>query len=452
MTDWRFLVVRHFCGLNQRRLICAQIKRQVEQRGLSSLLPMVKYELNHQREYFLGIAVAAYASADGEDAVDVARQVLVDAGIRAAANRQAIFLVGAEEVQGLLHGALGFDNFTMPIEYEARIDWEAPPTDRLLAEFDLSELRLAAPDATETEQYSRLLHWCSAIGSGGLDRIRQACQALRIDNEWGGAWSVLRRLVLLGHLEFDGGAAFRWSVIPPTLVAPVEDGDHRILVGQRTPAIVQHLHERCQVEDSPQPNGPPRLLVQGAPAGICYKPGRPVRDAGCVPRQLSELLPTFSDWLRRLPTWDERDFGRFNTEGYDPHTDDFQQVPAIAGHPRAGLYRFTFEQPARRAVTVAFFDENGGRWICGDYYGLRFLARSRWGLCRVVYCADTHQLVVPVTDRWPMPYERALVLASGTLPQSLHAEPGRSVFVYEGIPLEFAGSMCELLGLDMELA
>ena len=67
-----------------------------------------------------------------------------------------------------------------------------------------------------------------------------------------------------------------------------------------------------------------------------------------------------------------------------------------------------------------------------------------------IYRRDTHQLVIPVTDRWPMPYERALVLARGSLPQRLQAESGPFVFVYEGIPPEFAASMCRLLGLEME--
>ena len=101
-------------------------------------------------------------------------------------------------------------------------------------------------------------------------------------------------------------------------------------------------------------------------------------------------------------------------------------------------------------VTLAFFDDRDSRWICGDRYGLRFLARARCGLCRVIYNRDAHQLIVPVTDRWPMPYERALVLARGALPQRLQADSGLFVLVYEGIPPEFAARMCRLLGLEME--
>jgi hypothetical protein len=452
MPNWRFLVVPHYGGAQQRKLTCEMIKGQVEESGLSCNLPMVKYEPGRRGEYYLGLAVVC--NLEDADSVECsAREILCNVGVHSAQNQQRFPILDPstnEQIERWLRGSLECESFTIPMAYEASGAWEAPPSGRLLSELDFSELQPFAPNAAETEQYSRLLYWCSAIGSGGLDRIRQVCQTLGINNDWGGAWSVLRRLVLLGHLEFDGGAALRWSVIPPTLVTSVEDPGRRILVGQRTPTIVRYLSERLHLEERPQANGPPRLLIQGEANEIWYGSGRRVRDAGCASRQLSKLLPTLSDWVRRLPTWDEGDFGRFATEEYDPHADEFRQVPQVSGNSRTGLYRFTFEQPSRRVVTVAFFDDNDGRWICGDYYGLRFLARARCGLFRAVYCRDAYQLVVPATDRWPMPYERALVLARGSLPQRLQAESGLAVFVYEGISPEFAASMCRLLGLEME--
>lgn len=450
MHNWRFLVVRHYGGPSQRERACVQIKQQVESHGLSNVLPLVKYELGRQREFYLGLAVDTNALVDGNDTVEIARHVLFDAGIDDAANLQRSWLVEAAEVRKLLSGTVGCESFTVPMRYEATIHGESAPTDRLLSELDISDLRPSAPNIDETEQYSRLLYWCSAIGSGGLDRIRDACQVLGINNDWGGAWSVLRRLVLLGHLEFDGGDTFRWGVIPPTLVTSVEDSTQRILVGQRTPAIVKYLSDHLHVEESPQHNGPPRLLVRGETNELYFGPGRQVRDVGCVAERLRRLLPRVDDWVRCLPTWEERDFGRFSTEQYDPQADEFCQVPAISGSYRAGLYRFTYEQSFRRLVTLALFDDYDSRWICGDYYGLLFLVRRRSSLCRAIYYGDAHQLIIPATDRWPMPYERALVLARGSLPQRVPTESGTFALIYEGIPPEFAAGMCELLGLDME--
>ena len=416
----------------------------VEQHGLSNVLPLVKYQLCREREYYLGIAIDK-----DNDVEEAARRLLVNAGIQVAASPERSFLVPADELGGLLRGTLECESFTIPMVYETSGEVEAPPTDRLLAELDLGELGpVQPPPPAEAEKYSRLLHWCSAIGSGELGRIQLACQALGIAIEWGGAWSVLRRLVLLGHLEFDGGGSFRWGIILPTLITPVEDCGHKIMTGQRTPAIVQDLSNRFQVEERSQGNAPPRLLVHGAGDDIFYRPGRRVQDVGCVSRQLSGILPTTEDWVLRLPTWDERDFGRFNIERYEPHTDEFHQVPGIAGQPQSGFYRFTLEKAGKPMVTVAYFDDHASRWICGDYYGLRFIARTRCGLCRAIYRTDTHQLVIPVRDRWPMPYERTLVLASGALPQ--RPESGPSILVYEGITQELSERMCKLLGLEME--
>lgn len=450
MTDWRFLVVRHFGGSHQRQQTCIKIKRLVEQHGLSNVLPLVKYELGRQHEYYIGMAVDINGLGDGNNAEEEARRVLVNSGVTAAANRQISPLVEADQVQGLLRGTIECQSFTVPITYEASDESESIIIDWLQTEFDIGELQSAEPSSDENEKYTRLLHWCSATGSGELGRIQHACQVLGIATEWGGAWSLLRRLVLLGHMEFDGSASLRWSIIPPTLVTPGDDKSHRILVGQRTPTIVQYLRDHLQLEEHPQPNGPPCLLVLGETDEIYYKPSRQVQYAGSVSNQLSELLPTFENWKSRLPTWDERDFGRFSIEKYDLQANDFRNVPSISGKPQMGLYRFTFEQTNQRLVTLSFFDDHGDRWVCGDYYGLRFLERARYGLCRVIYLQDSHHLVIPVIDRWPMPYERALVLASGILPRRMQSEAGISVYAYEGITPEFASRMCTLMGLEME--
>ena len=449
MPNWRFLVVRQIGRLPQRRQTCLQIKRQVAQQRLSNVLPLVKYELGRQGEYYLGLAVDVDASVNGNDAEEVARHLLLEAGVRAAENPVLSPLVEPEQVKGLLRGTLECESFTVPLVYERGGDEEAGNVDRLLAELDVSELSPAKPDLVESEQYARLLQWCSATGSGEIGRIRQTCQALGINQELGGAWSVLRRLILLGHLEFDGGRSYRWSIIPPTLVTSVEDHTRKILVGQRTPNLVEHLRGRLNLEEQIQPNGPPCLRALSHGDETYYRPGRPLQDVGCVSRELSERLPTFDDWISRLPNWDERDFGRFNTEKYDPQTDRFH-ASEIVGEPRAGLYRFTLEQSEQRLTTIAYFDDSAHRWLCGDYYGLRFLARKRRGLCRVIYHRDRHELVVPSEDRWPMPYERAVVLANGTLPQRLKTKSEQLVLVYEGLTAEFAARMCNLLELKME--
>lgn len=451
MPNWKFLVARHFGGGQQRRLTCASIKQLVEERGLAHVLPLVKYEVGRGREYYIGVAVDAQDRAGDDSVTETARQILHNAGIHSATNPQMSWILEPDAVQGLLRGNLECESFTIPIAYESAEDLRVPAVGQLLAELERDELHSSEPSREDTERQLRMLHWCSAVGSGDLARLQQVCRLLNITTEWGGAWSVLRRFVLLGHLEFDGGAALRWGAVPPTIVQTMLDEECGFLVGQRSPKIVDALREHFTIEELAQAGGPSRLLLRGGniSADIDAMPGIRVACVGRAAQRLGKLLPNLTEWKTRLPTWDEQDFGRFGVERYVPEADEIHTC-AFSEASASGLFRFTLEQPGRALTTVAYRHEIGGRWICGDYYGLRFLARSSRGLCRAAYRSEQRQLVIPMADRWPMPYERALVLAGGLLPQRMMTEGGRSLLVYDAVPRDFAEAMCSLVGLTPE--
>lgn len=447
MPKWQFLIVKHFGGTIQRQQTCARIKQQVERQGLSDILPLVKYERGRQKEYYLGIAIDGNSVSEGRDAADFARHVLVDAGVSIARNPQFSFVVEAHEVQRLLSGTLECDSFTIPIIFDLAGNVDGPSVDQLFAEVDAADMLRAEPNPGDTQKHSRLLEWCSAVGSGELARIQQTCQSLGFPSDWGGAWSILRRLVLLGHLEFAGNS-LRWSVIPPTLIAPDDDSDCMILVGQRTPGMINSIRSCFSIEEQPQIDGPPRIVIQQAHGDVFCRPGRRVFEAGYAARELTNLLPNLNEWVSRLPTWDEQEFGRFDIERYEPQFDQFHEVSRIDDRYKSCLYRFTFKH--QRIVTLGFFDDRANRWICGDYYGLRFLARVRHGNCRAALRSQTNQLVIPLTDRWPLPYERALVLASGALPNRVRTEQGETVLSYQGITRPLAERLSVLLDLELE--
>jgi hypothetical protein len=447
VPKWQFLIVKHFGGPLQRQQTCARIKQLVEQRGLSDILPLVKYERGKQKEYYLGIAIDGNSVSVGRDAADCARNVLFDAGVHLAKKPQFSSVVEADEVQRLLSGTLEFDSFTIPIPFDIATSADGPSVDQLFAEVDSADTLRTEPNPNDSLKHSRLLEWCSAVGSGELGRILQACQSLSFSSDWGGAWSVLRRLVLLGHLEF-AGSSLRWSVIPPTVITPIDDSDYVILVGQRTPAMISFLQSRFSIEEQPQTDGPPRIVIREARGDVFYRPGHCAFEAGCVAKELSNLLPNLNEWVSRLPTWDEHDFGRFDIERYEPQFDQFHEVSRIDESSTSCLYRFTFRQ--RRIVTLGLFDDRAGRWICGDYYGLRFLARLRHSKCKAALRSHTNQLIVPLTDRWPLPYERALVLASGALPQRIKTDQGDTILSYQGITRPLAEKLSSLLELELE--
>jgi hypothetical protein len=443
MPEWKFLVVRHFGGKHQRQELCARIKSEVEDENLSHLLPLVKYEPSRGLEFYLGLA---FDASDWE-AEDEARRILVALGINAAGNPQQSFTIAAHQVQTLLRGSLEFESFTVPIRYERVAAPEMPSTAELLAHDDSDDGEI---DSLEAEKYARLLYWCSAIGAGGLDRVKEACALLGIETEWGGAWSVLRRLALLGHLEIGSGSSVRWSMLPPLLVTPAIDAGERFLIGQRSPALRNCLVADGSLYERYQVAAPARwVILRGGANPKCFPISGP-RDAGCLAQRFGALLPDRDEWLRQLPSWEECDFARYAVDLYDSGADAFYPVQFRLNAIQGGLYRFTLEIACRVMTMLALYDCDAGRWVAGDYYGLRFLARSAIGACRVHHNEDTATLVVPVADRWPMPYERALVLASGRLPRRIQTDGGEAVLVYKGIPRWLAVKLCDLLGLEME--
>ena len=107
--------------------------------------------------------------------------------------------------------------------------------------------------------------------------------------------------------------------------------------------------------------------------------------------------------------------------------------------------------PGLFQLTV-FFDagaESGRRLLRGEWYGLRFLALRRSGkyLKAMWRDEDGGLLAVPYRQRWPLLYERALVLSTGLLPRR-HPENG--LLYYQGIPLALATSIAEPLGVQVE--
>lgn len=450
MPDWHFLVVRHVGNNAQRRQICAGIKRHVERQGLANVLPLVKFELNRQREYYLGIALDPNAFVDGCCTEELARSVLNAAGIRISDNPQLCPMLPAEQVKTLLRGNIECSSFTVPLIYEQLNLNESSADDGGQLDLTDEDIFNAQPYETETDKYDNLLYWCSALGSGSIGRIKQTCQLLGISIEWGGAWSVIRRMVLLGHMEFDRTGAIRWSMIRPTLVTSACNRNQYFLAGQRTLQIIEYFKQSAKIQETPQAHGPTRLIIQSPPEDIEYRQGCPMIVAGNVSQKLMRNLPDLDEWIKLLPTWEERDLGRFESELYDLSKNEFREIPSIEKHFKRGLYRFTLEQNSRTFKTDVFYDESNDRWVCGDFYGLRYLARIHANMCQAFYNEDSFQLIIPDTDRWPLPYERALVLAAGLLPHRVRIESGIILLRYEGIPPEMAGTMFHLLRIKPE--
>lgn len=449
MGDWRFVVVRLFGAAGQRRMTCGRIKQAVEQMGESARLPLVKYELGRRGEYYLGLAINI-PEAENRFVPEVAQAVLRSASVPVT---QLIWPVDGSQVVTFLKGDLECESFTVPIAYE-RSDRPPEPVDwvRLIQEAGLESDGLPVDvNVPSDERFDRLLYWCSAAGDGDGARLAEVCRSLGIVDPANPTWPVLRRMVLLGHAEYEANAGLRWAVTEPTLIERCGTPDEHFLAGQRSPEFIAALSGQAMVSPTAQPDAPRRILIRTDPAsGLLHLPSRPVRWIGCAAETIASALPTVDEWGARLPTWDERDFGRYQVERYLPDQDVFGPPSPFRG-PTEGLHRFRLDLGGRPATTLAYYHAAACHWHCGDFYGLRFLARVRSVGCEAVWRPESRELLVQACDRWPMPYERALVLAGGLLPRRLRTASDGAFLAYPDVTEQLARSLCALLGLEWKV-
>ena len=290
-------------------------------------------------------------------------------------------------------------------------------------------------------QFEKLLYWLSAVGGGTWQTFAQACVALGVVDERQHARSVLRRLRLLGHVDSSQDGS-HWEVSPAALVLLPIQPEKGFLAGQRVPSLVEEeggIHGRTH---QPDYQGPPRVEI--VPDGSHAR----ISTVGQTATKLAELLPAINEWmdsLQQMPKllttqfdlqiWDGRQFEPCNTF--------YERDGRYYG--TSGMYRLSRSENKFSYETTLFFDEPNQRWLRGDWYGLRFLAVGTSG-SDAIHDPDANILLVPAAQRWPLLYERALVLASGLLPGSTDS---RNWLRYQGIPLDLALTLCRKLNVRL---
>jgi hypothetical protein len=66
-----------------------------------------------------------------------------------------------------------------------------------------------------------------------------------------------------------------------------------------------------------------------------------------------------------------------------------------------------------------FYDRQHNAWYSAEWYSLRFLALTHLAPknLSVSYDPNAQELSIPISQRWPLAYERYLVMQSGCLPR-----------------------------------
>ena len=299
----------------------------------------------------------------------------------------------------------------------------------------------APADSAMSERFAKLLYWLSSYGDGTRQTFTQACQTLDTEEEGrGGVGSVIRRLRLLGHLELSDDGS-KWSAAPTAFVRFPDGSGKGFLAGARTQALLLDAGTH-NVTNQPNRMGPPRVEMAWDDA---RNSSQNIADAGAVSTELAQLLPSVHAWKATLSARNPV------VSDYDAEVwDGIKFVPCVIyeGDGRSsGMYNLTRTVHNREFSMTLFFDKPSRRWLSGDWYGLRFLALQTTGYqIKAIHVSDTNDLLIPDDQRLPMLYERALVLASGLLPDRA---PNRKWLKYGGIPIELAQALCRKLNIQL---
>ena len=271
------------------------------------------------------------------------------------------------------------------------------------------------------ERYNRLLNWLSANAEGTWQTFARVCDTLQLADNIKGTRSIFRRLILLGHIESSSDGQ-KWSICPATLVQCAAGPEVCFLVGQQTPNLIEQLSAHWEIENTPQTSyqGPSRIKVQSNLSTNFLVDELQVESVGVASVQLARLLPDLEGWKTILTAIDRINTTHYNIEIWDgsrfsPCDTFYERNGQYFGE--SGMYRLRRGTDANTYQIVLYFDQPNQRWLRGDWYGLRFLTYDSIGRdFEVAYDSGTNDLLIPLDERWPLLYERALVLASGSLP------------------------------------
>lgn len=291
----------------------------------------------------------------------------------------------------------------------------------------------------DDDRMNLLLWWSSAKGEGSFQGFKEACNIFELTVPGDGkAWYFMRRLILLGHIEaVEEGNKFIWGVTPTALVQPVI-GDLYV-TGVMTPFSERSLSEKVTINKTTSNGGPARISIQDL---------NEARSSGFTIIQdpagkLANALPCFKEWQDSLVIDPDILPHRYSLKIFNGKS----FVELNEGPPSIGLYEATRIDGEHNKPSLCFYD--GVRWKRGGYYDLRWLGIKYINPNMTVWLDKNGSLTLPEIGRWPLLYERALVLASGKLPRRGKVN-GIDALIYDSVDLGLAKVLTEKLEVKME--
>ena len=279
---------------------------------------------------------------------------------------------------------------------------------------------------------------------GSFEIFNQACNELGLIRDYVTAWSILKKLVLLGHAEITRESeGFSWSIIPTSLVQKNKSKNEYFLVGRQTPKFIMmlgksSLKQKNKVESS----GLLPLQLDKIDDEILENDHIMKIENAALRR--ADLLPDINTWINNLEVdpfistkanVEDTKFFLFEGKSFRPFEENRERT--------LGFYKIEKEE---RYTKYRFF--NGGSWISGPYADLRFLDSHYKQEKEILFDSKKEIFFLEQKFKWPLMYERALVLASGRLPARTLIN-NRSFLRYENITRDLLDLLCSKLEVNI---
>ena len=421
--------------------ILDRIRRVVQEQKLTRTIPVVKFERRPYGEFYVFLAVEGTGEMHLPDRVQTVLML-------SRLTSQPFWPLPPDAIKSMVSRAEVETYSLNALTYMSL--WSNDVGDP----FDLSETSFDEGNIDDNslgERYNRLLNWLSANAEGTWQTFARGCDILQLAADTKGARSIFRRLILLGYIESSNDGQ-KWSICPTTVVQCATEPEVCFLAGQQTPNLIKQLSAHWEIENIPQPGyqGPSCIKVHNNLSTDLLVDELQVESVGVASVQLARLLPDLEGWKTILTAIDRINTTEYNIEIWNgsrfSSCDTFYERDGQY-FGESGMYRLTRGENTNTYQMVLYLDQSSQRWLRGDWYGMRFLAYDSAGRdFEVTYDSSTNGLLIPMDERWPLLYERVLVLASGSLPG--RADNPRWL-KYSGVSSELVQLLTEKLNVSI---
>lgn len=443
MERWYLPINCHSRGRVEKytERIINELSRYIRTNQLNNLVPVIFLEEKPQRDFYLFMGIESEHKPEIPEILKLFVPLI---------GRPLIEPLDFDQIKSMVSGPV------TPLDYARRIKYREQLTTPQDDPFDFYEEDFSRREASTgeelalSENYNQLLYWLSMVGNGTWQTFKTACKSLGLDPTGTESRRILRRLRLLGHLEVSRDGT-HWAACPSCLIAiEAESQQEHILSGQQSVQLLKEIENikgvTLQTIKQPEAQAPASIRLQTDSESdldkLIAKVGShfAINYADKVAYKLAEILPSLAEWKGTLTH-----VGRFLPALYE--IERFSKGSfEHSFQGESGMYRLHPRDRNNQVSRTLFYNQGSDQWLQGDWYGLRFLAlREENTECKAVYHIKARRLALPVSQRWPDLYERALVLCSGQL-----ADQQNGWLFFDEVPREIALKLTHKLTVSYE--